>query len=281
MRPPEGAVERSARRRVPDTEAWVRPLCALVVAGVAAYASYMHQREFALQGGADPVSASLWPLNVDTVCCFWPPLASSGILLRKTAARDGPCGRRSCWGSRSRWGALPRPQGRWAPRPLRRFLAGASAAGGAGHLLGLGRQCGQRGRLRPSRKCPRPRQVLLFPSADGLPDRGGHPPCAGPARSPWWAACHAPAPTANSSWPTGISAACCCGGPSPTAGPNCCGGCPPTGSWLSRIHATSDRAHRDPVTVRVMAYQLHGTGRGTGRTRLSAGTARSTSTARR
>ncbi|MDN3029299.1 IS4 family transposase [Streptomyces sp. S.PB5] len=33
------------------------------------------------------------------------------------------------------------------------------------------------------------------------------------------------------------------------------------GSWLSRIHATSDPAHRDPVRVRVLAYQLHGTGR--------------------
>ncbi|MFK0113855.1 IS4 family transposase [Streptomyces sp. NPDC091217] len=33
------------------------------------------------------------------------------------------------------------------------------------------------------------------------------------------------------------------------------------GSWLSRIHATTDRAHRDPVTVRVVAYQLHGTAR--------------------
>jgi transposase IS4-like protein/DDE family transposase len=33
------------------------------------------------------------------------------------------------------------------------------------------------------------------------------------------------------------------------------------GSWLSRIHATSDRSHRDPVTVRVVAYQLHGTAR--------------------
>ncbi|MFG2374397.1 DUF2637 domain-containing protein [Streptomyces sp. NPDC048504] len=43
----------------------MRALCALVVAGVAAYASYVHQREFALQGGADTVSASLWPLSVD------------------------------------------------------------------------------------------------------------------------------------------------------------------------------------------------------------------------
>ncbi|WP_461069172.1 hypothetical protein [Streptomyces pseudoechinosporeus] len=31
-----------------DLNAWIRPLCALVVAGVAAYASYVHQREFGL-----------------------------------------------------------------------------------------------------------------------------------------------------------------------------------------------------------------------------------------
>ncbi|MER5348478.1 IS4 family transposase [Streptomyces mirabilis] len=33
------------------------------------------------------------------------------------------------------------------------------------------------------------------------------------------------------------------------------------GPWLSHIHDTSDRAHTDPVTVRVVASQLHGTGR--------------------
>ena len=33
------------------------------------------------------------------------------------------------------------------------------------------------------------------------------------------------------------------------------------GSWISRIHAQTDRAHTDPVTVRVVAYQLNGTGR--------------------
>lgn len=48
-----------------DSMPRVRPLCALVVAGVAACASYVHQRKFALQGGADSVSASLWPLCVD------------------------------------------------------------------------------------------------------------------------------------------------------------------------------------------------------------------------
>jgi hypothetical protein len=32
------------------------------------------------------------------------------------------------------------------------------------------------------------------------------------------------------------------------------------GSWLSRIHAHTDPAHTDPVTVRVLAYQLNGTG---------------------
>ncbi|HEY1157455.1 MAG TPA: IS4 family transposase [Arthrobacter sp.] len=33
------------------------------------------------------------------------------------------------------------------------------------------------------------------------------------------------------------------------------------GSWISRIHAQTDRARTDPVIVRVVAYQLHGTGR--------------------
>lgn len=28
------------------------------------------------------------------------------------------------------------------------------------------------------------------------------------------------------------------------------------GSWISRIHAGTDASHRDPVTVRVLAYQL-------------------------
>ncbi|MEV5846179.1 DUF2637 domain-containing protein [Streptomyces sp. NPDC051985] len=59
-----------------DPEAGVRLLCALVVAGVAAYASYVHQRSFALQAGADPVSASLWPLSVDGLLL----LATLGLL---------------------------------------------------------------------------------------------------------------------------------------------------------------------------------------------------------
>ncbi len=47
--------EGTTRSRGVDLDAWIRPLCALVVAGVAAYASYVHQREFALQGGAATV----------------------------------------------------------------------------------------------------------------------------------------------------------------------------------------------------------------------------------
>ncbi|WP_280883314.1 DUF2637 domain-containing protein [Streptomyces pseudovenezuelae] len=57
-------------------EVWVRRCCALVVASVAAYASYVHQREFALQGGADGVSATLWPLSVDGLLL----LATVGLL---------------------------------------------------------------------------------------------------------------------------------------------------------------------------------------------------------
>lgn len=63
-------------RNLPDSEAWLRRGCALVVAGVAAYASYVHQRHFALQGGADAVSAALWPLSVDGLLL----LATVGLL---------------------------------------------------------------------------------------------------------------------------------------------------------------------------------------------------------
>ncbi|HWC80658.1 MAG TPA: DUF2637 domain-containing protein, partial [Pseudonocardiaceae bacterium] len=57
-------------------EVWVRRGCTVVVAVVAAYASYQHQREFALRGGADPTSAGLWPLSVDGLLI----LASTGLL---------------------------------------------------------------------------------------------------------------------------------------------------------------------------------------------------------
>jgi hypothetical protein len=51
----------------------------LVVAGVAAYASYQHQRDFALAGGADLTTARLWPLSVDGLLV----LSTAGLL------RDG------------------------------------------------------------------------------------------------------------------------------------------------------------------------------------------------
>lgn len=59
--------EGAAHRSQADTnlEVWVRRGCALVVAAVAAYASYEHQRAFALHGGADRIGAALWPLSVD------------------------------------------------------------------------------------------------------------------------------------------------------------------------------------------------------------------------
>lgn len=51
-------------------------MCAVVVAAVAAYASYEHQRTFALRGGADAAGASLWPLSVDGLLL----LATVGLL---------------------------------------------------------------------------------------------------------------------------------------------------------------------------------------------------------
>ncbi|MEU5270634.1 DUF2637 domain-containing protein [Streptomyces hygroscopicus] len=60
-----------------DLDIWVRRGCATVVAAVAGYASYEHQREFALHGGADPTGASLWPLSVDGLLV----LATVGLLM--------------------------------------------------------------------------------------------------------------------------------------------------------------------------------------------------------
>ncbi|MBO0885360.1 MAG: DUF2637 domain-containing protein [Mycobacterium sp.] len=70
-------------------EKWVRRACTLVVAGVAAYASYRYQREYAGEGGSDPTDEPLWPLSVDGL-----------LVLAKAGSR---CGRRSGWALQSRW----------------------------------------------------------------------------------------------------------------------------------------------------------------------------------
>lgn len=89
-----GTHQGASGRRGLDLDVWVRPLCALVVAGVAAYASYVHQRKFALQGGADTVSASLWPLSVD------------GLLLLATVGLLKPSGPRTRRARGAVWSAF-------------------------------------------------------------------------------------------------------------------------------------------------------------------------------
>jgi hypothetical protein len=73
----------------PGGDVWLRRVSALVVAAVAAYASYEHQRRFAAAGGADEVGARLWPLSVDGLVL----LATDGLL--RTNHRSG---RRRRWG---------------------------------------------------------------------------------------------------------------------------------------------------------------------------------------
>jgi len=70
--------------RSPLADLCVRRGAALLVAGVAAYSSYQHQRLFAAAGGTDPTGARLWPLSVDGLVL----LASLGLL------RTGPHTRR-------------------------------------------------------------------------------------------------------------------------------------------------------------------------------------------
>ena len=74
------------RARV-DWELCVRRFCALAVAGVAAFASFEHQRGFALRGGADPLNAWLWPFSVDGL------LVLATVALLKTDATTSRRGR--------------------------------------------------------------------------------------------------------------------------------------------------------------------------------------------
>ncbi|MGH4028616.1 DUF2637 domain-containing protein [Actinomycetota bacterium Odt1-20B] len=69
--------------RTSASDLWIRRIGGVVVAAVAAYASYVHQREFARQGGADPVSATLWPLSVDGLLL----LATAGLLKHPGGSR--------------------------------------------------------------------------------------------------------------------------------------------------------------------------------------------------
>lgn len=76
------------RRPLGRGESWIARGCAVIVAGVAAYSSYAHQRDFALDGGADPITAALWPLSVDGLVI----LASIGLL-----RLDSEATRRTRW----------------------------------------------------------------------------------------------------------------------------------------------------------------------------------------
>jgi hypothetical protein len=72
----DGSPGRAGVGRSPLVDVWVRRCGTLMVAGVAAYSSYEHQRHFAAVGGADPAGAKLWPLSVDGLLL----LASIGLL---------------------------------------------------------------------------------------------------------------------------------------------------------------------------------------------------------
>jgi hypothetical protein len=78
------ADEPHSRRPSPeDFEVWLLRGATLVVASVAAYASYVRQRAFAVQGGADGMSATLWPFSVD------------GLFLLEQTGRSAQAGSKS------------------------------------------------------------------------------------------------------------------------------------------------------------------------------------------
>lgn len=70
------ATPQAADRQRLAWDLWSRRLATLAVAGVAAYASYQHQRDFALAGGADLTTARLWPFSVDGLLV----LSTAGLL---------------------------------------------------------------------------------------------------------------------------------------------------------------------------------------------------------
>jgi hypothetical protein len=70
---------------------WMRRFATMAVAGVAAYASYQHQRDFALAGGADLTTARLWPFSVDGLLV----LSTAGLL--RDAHRTGRRARTFLW----------------------------------------------------------------------------------------------------------------------------------------------------------------------------------------
>ncbi|MFJ4099828.1 DUF2637 domain-containing protein [Amycolatopsis japonica] len=65
-----------------DLSLWIQCSCTALVALGAAYASYIHGRQFALRFGADTTTASIWPLIVDGL------LTSATVELWKPS-RDG------------------------------------------------------------------------------------------------------------------------------------------------------------------------------------------------
>lgn len=115
------SIEPTRPRDRADLETWVRRGCALIVAAVAAYSSFEHQRGFALRGGADPTNAMLWPLSVD------------GLLLLATVELLKPGHRARRIADRG-VGGVPRVHRGLARRKRRRRPQVGVAAGAGGRL---------------------------------------------------------------------------------------------------------------------------------------------------
>ncbi|HEY4458295.1 MAG TPA: tyrosine-type recombinase/integrase, partial [Pseudonocardiaceae bacterium] len=85
----EREIDRAPRH--PALDLWMRWFATMAFAGVLAYASYQHQRDFALAGGADLTTARLWPFSVDGL------LVLSAAGLPRDARRTSRRSRISLW----------------------------------------------------------------------------------------------------------------------------------------------------------------------------------------
>jgi len=203
----EGPPASAGAGRSPLPDLWVRRGAALLVAGVAAYSSYQHQRLFAATGGTDQTSARLWRYPLTASSCS--PASDCCAPDRTPAATATPCGplrprHRRLAGRQHR----RRPRPRLAADPGRRPATNRLAARRrpAHPPLAAGTQPAHHGpascrsvlrspRLTAHQRRPQSRRCGLIPSGNVPP---GEPPPA-----PNWTASPAPTATAAPSSPAG------------------------------------------------------------------------------
>jgi len=130
------------------------------VVAVAAYSSYAHQRHFVLVGGADQVSAALWPHSVDGLVV----LASLGLVRARSSTTVRAQARIV--------GGVPARRGGLASGQHRRRTHAELAAGARSGVAAAGGKAGRAlSQLRPDRHRPDAAETTLAAEPELRPAR--------------------------------------------------------------------------------------------------------------